>query len=408
MAALPEPLHTRKPNSRPSAPKTDQYDRDPNSPSERTRASSNYNAGTGYAPFYHSFLADLPRLSSGNACTLLILTILSKSLGRGAKKGEPRPTATLPVAISDLAQICRCDERTIERELAGLKARKIAKVEPAGKGKVSVELLYRTWRTLPDYKSNVVSIDGSEDEDEAKDESKAKEATRVELTKRPQPARAGKSSRSIPVRCGVKAFRFQNDSVVDLSFTAVVQAGELVLSSQVPDAWMKTAAKRIAQSNGINNLTSATRHGRREPFASPSPKPGDKSGSEGKAKQGSTSQNQPPSHPRADEICNLFDPILLKSQSRLLSADPKALSEACQAVGSTDHDFLVHFVMTRAARPINSPSHVKHIVAEAARNWEKVRNLPVGQRIPAKPQQKAGFVESTKAEILRRLQKGTF
>jgi hypothetical protein len=270
MSALPEPLTRTKPSTRAKKPATG--GRDPNSPSEKLRT-SDYDKQTGYAPLFFSLGADLARLSSGNACTLLIIHAVYRSFGRhpGGKSAK-RMEWTSQTSVQDWADLCRCDVRTIEREITGLEKRQLAEVKREGRGMVSLRLRLREWPSLPDYKPNVVDIStGDEYEEEAKDEDKEKEASRVELTKRPQPARAGKSSRSIPVTCGVKAFRFQNDSVVDLSFTAVVQAGELVLSSQVPKQWLKTAAKRIARSNEINDLTSPTRQECRDTFSSNSP-----------------------------------------------------------------------------------------------------------------------------------------
>ena len=92
MSALPNLLPSqKKPPAQAKRPaKLNRYGRDPGSPGERLRASSDYDTERGYAPMYHAFLADLPRLTSGGSCTLLVLTLLSKSLGRGVAKGKPR------------------------------------------------------------------------------------------------------------------------------------------------------------------------------------------------------------------------------------------------------------------------------------------------------------------------------
>jgi hypothetical protein len=264
---------------------------------------------------------------------------------------------------------------------------------------VSIRLLYRDWQKLPDYKGNVVSIDGHEEsEEKEKGEEKEKTPTRVQLTKAPQYVRSGAQSRSIPVTCGVKCVRVQNTSKVDLSFDAVVQAGELIVVSRVADKWLEKAEKQFLAAIKVNRLDSPERHWRQRTSGE----------SESKAKQrisGESAADYCKIHPRAQEICNLFDPLLLKSQARLLSADSKALSEACQAVGACDHDFLVKFVMLRAAKPINSPLHIKLIVREAAANWEKVRNLPVGQQIPPKPVKRTSLVQRALDESRRRLEK---
>ena len=54
---------------------------------------------------------------------MLLLTLWAKSAGRGVQKGQPRPEWTLALSVEDLAQICRCDVRTVERELAALDKR---------------------------------------------------------------------------------------------------------------------------------------------------------------------------------------------------------------------------------------------------------------------------------------------
>src|ERR1035437_5579655 len=183
MSALPNllPSQQKKTPGRAVRPsKLNQYGRDPQSLRERSRASSDYDTEKGYAPFFHAFLADWGRLSSGHVSDMLFMAVLSKSLGRSVRKGEPRPTSTAPLLVSDLTELCGCDERSIQRELAGWQARKVAKVTPEGKGVVSIELLYRTWEALPHYKNVVDIATGAPVEDEIADgDEKAKEHTRV-------------------------------------------------------------------------------------------------------------------------------------------------------------------------------------------------------------------------------------
>lgn len=355
MSAAPQPRPPEK------APPLNRYGRNPLSPSERLRKQSNYEKDAGYAPFFHALRADIYRLASGKAGLALLLEALAESLGRHEGKG-PRPEWTGNLKVRDLAQTIGTDERTIERELLGIEKRKVAEIRKQGKGIVSLRLLYRDWEKLPDYQSSVVDISTGEEvgEEEAKDEQQAKHE-RVELTRKPQAAPAGKLSRKIPVTCGVTALRLQNDSIVDLSFTAVVQAGELILSSKVPDAWLKDAAKRIGVLNETNNLGAPKRHGCRVD----SPIVRHESKGEDKRKKSE--------HPRAVELSRLFDPLLQKSQSRLLSADPIVLSVACQAIGNTDHNFLVHYLMNpkgRGSRPISSPKVIPAILRECRQNWE--------------------------------------
>jgi len=72
----------------------------------------------------------------------------------------------------------------------------------------------------------------------------------------------------------------------------------------------------------------------------------------------------------------LFDPILLKSCQRSLSADQVAFDQALNALGDLPHDFLVKAVIQRAERPISSPKVCASILKEALANWRKGEALP--------------------------------
>lgn len=369
MSALANPLPSQQKKTpgraaRPS--KLNQYKRDPQSPSERLRASSDYDAEKGYSPFFHAFLADLPRLTSGGSCTLLILTLLSRSLGRGVAKGKPREDWTLALSVEDLAQICRCDVRTIERELAALDKRGLAEVRRPGKGEIEARLKYREWEALPDYKSAVIEMPVTDETaPDLKDEDEAKPGNQRVTGKKPVRLAAGALSKVFPVSCGVKTFRHKAEGPVDLEFSCVIQAGELLVVSKFPDDWREKVAKSLPRSNGINENTSFPRHGcREESQAIPS--------------NGGTNvrRNQPPVvHPRAAELVKLFDPILAASASRLLSGDSASLKAACEAVADCDLDFLVKFAGDRAAREVKSPLHVKDICADALRDWNTSKGM---------------------------------
>jgi hypothetical protein len=365
MSALPNllPSQQKKTPGRATRPsKLNQYKRDPQSLPERLRESSDYDTEKGYAPFFHAFNADWPRLQNGVTSCLLLNIAICKSLGRSVKKGEQRPAKTLPLAVSDLAVYCRCDERSMQRTLADWHARKIAKVTQEGKGLVSIELLYRGWEALPDYK-NVVSIETGEAEEEspAEDEA-AKESTRVELTKVPLACKAGSRSKGVKIDCGIKIFHLVNSSPVDLSITAMVQAGDFVITAKVPDEWLQEAAKRASVSNGINDLNSPPRHGRPEiPSNGGSSIPPQKSVTV--------------DHPRAAELIKIFDPLLAAGHVALLSSDLSSLSSACSAIQDCDHNYLVKFVMLRSVRGNMSTRAVSHICVEALKAWNTVKAL---------------------------------
>lgn len=388
MSSLPNPLRKPKP-TRPTV-------QDHTARVQQLRKRTNYEKGTGYAPYYHGMRPDIYRLSSGKACLAILLEALAESHGTWDGRGD-RPEWSEPMAVSSLARMIGTDERTVERELVDIHKRKVADVKRLDKGVVSIRLLYRAWEKLPDYKPNVVDISTGEEFEEEEGEQETKQGSRVELTKRPQPARAGKASRKIPVKCGVKSIQLQNNSVVDLSFTAVVQGGDLILSSQVPDQWLKKALKQVTvQTNGTNHIEKPSPTCTSGSFASSSPN----DPANGKA----TDKRSKSEHPRAKELSNLFDPLLLKSQAKLLSTDPIALSEACQAAGATDHNWLVKFILGRGERgPIKSPKHCKHILEEAARNWEKVKDLPAGQQERKPAGKESLFTPESKARIAEML-----
>ena len=96
-------------------------------------------------------------------------------------------------------------------------------------------------------------------------------------------------------------------------------------------------------------------------------------------------------------MASLFDPILLRSCQRSLSADQVAFDQALAALGDLPHDFLVKFVIQRAERPISSPKVCVSILKEARANWEKVEALP-----DKKPM--AAMTNSERVAHLRRLE----
>jgi predicted phosphoribosyltransferase len=51
------------------------------------------------------------------------------------------------------------------------------------------------------------------------------------------------------------------------------------------------------------------------------------------------------------------------------------LSKACEALRDVDHDYLVKFVVQRAATPIKSSKHVPSIVADCYQSWKASKVL---------------------------------
>jgi hypothetical protein len=271
----------------------------------------------------------------------------------------------LNLSVEDLAQICRCDVRTVERELAALDKRGLAEVKRPAKGEVSARLLYRTWETLPDYKSAVVTMAEPNEpvaDPETVDESKP--GNQRVTGRKPVRLSAGAISKVFPVSCGVRTFRHKAEGPVDLEFSCVIQAGELLVVSRFPDDWKQKVQNESGRSNGINENTSFPRHGcRGESETVPS-----NAGTRIPAKKIIDS-------PRAAELCRIFDPVLAHSGASLLSMDSsrKFCLEACQRVEDCDHDYLAKFVANRSK--IKSVVAVPDICAAAVASWRASKVL---------------------------------
>ena len=82
---------------------------EPDSVLETLRSRSNLEKSTGYAPFFHAWMAELPRLCSGASCWALVLTCNMQSLGRPRNAGEPMAEWTEDLDKDWLAAVCRTD-----------------------------------------------------------------------------------------------------------------------------------------------------------------------------------------------------------------------------------------------------------------------------------------------------------
>jgi hypothetical protein len=365
VGALPKPLAPRikKPVVRESAPpKRDQYGRDPESAAEKLRGQSDYDADTGYAPLYHAALADLPRLSSGAVCYAFVLVVNMLSYGRGKDKSGQRYEWTLPITQQTLADLCRASVRQIQREIEDLSRRGMIRTKQAKRGQgFEISLLYRDWRGLEDYavwkRQQIVVMDETPDE-ETEDESPMPiSRNAVRLVKKPLAVRPGRASRAVKVSVGVKEFAFQNDSKsVDLAFDAVIQSGRLVVSAtsgKTEESRHDTHVVSVPSDGGSKKNRHDTH------VVSPA------------TDGGIENKKYPPE--REHQVAALFDPLLQRSGSRLLSPDKKALQTACSELGAMPYEWLEGFVIKqRAKRAISGPRVVAAIVKEARLNWEVV------------------------------------
>ena len=290
-----------------------------------------------------------------------------KLIGEGqfTKPDEAFMESAVDLKTSDLAELCGCDERTIQRELGDLARRKVIIWDQSKKGVNNVKPLFRTWESLPDYKPGPVGEPVTEDEPEPEPEDAKKDATVTKLTAKPVHVGAGKTSKPIKVECGVESISFA--TTLDADFSAV------------PKWEPANGVNGLLQTNGINEKP---RQGCRGfvPTATPVKQVfGGQSSQKGRGAQ-SKIGTSPVQHPRAGELSELLDPFLLRFCQKSLSGDPTCLQSACEAIEDVPHDWLVKAVVERAARPINSPRTAVLILREITHNWRKTKDLPSGKR----------------------------
>ena len=330
---------------------------------DKLRAETNYNAKriSGHAPFPKAALGECFRLTSMAGSRVLSLLIV-KATGRRVRPTDAFLEVTEPLSTMQIAELCRFDRRTAQREIDDLLARGVIASTMVKKGLYEFQPLFRDWASLPDWKPNVVEIRPAEVEEpeELEEEEKAKTVTKV--TQKPIFVQAGKKSKALPVECGVASIQFSAD--VDAAWSAVVRGGKLLVNLEQA----KQAVSENGQSSEINNLNSVRRqHGRLTEA---------EAGRTAATGKGETKAKEPANYPRAGELSSLFDPFLLRSCKKTLSGDRQALYAACQAIADTPHAFLVEAVQERAARSISSPRVVAVICKEITHNWRQSKDMP--------------------------------
>jgi hypothetical protein len=293
------------------------------------------------------------------------MTALSESLGRARNKGEAAPEWTKDLDKHWLAAVCHTDKRTVDRDLKYLESSGMAQLRHTIRNMVCIRLCFRDWPNLPDYQPPPAKKNESETpEDESEPACK--------LLKTPCHVKAGSYSEPLDIALPVNSFRLRVAGDSDIAFTAEIRGGRFTVTT-----------KAVSVSN---DLRSAARHASTEKPAGQSDRKGEQEAKgEVKAK-----------HPRADELARLFDPILLRSCQRSLSADQVAFTSALDTLGDLPHDFLVKFVIQRAERPISSPKVCASILKEARANWERLKDLPEAERIPPQRQRKLSPLEEAR------------
>lgn len=367
MASLAAPL---KPSSKPVSVR------------DKWRGKTNYKPPrfTGFAPISFAMVAEVGRLTCGKATQLLYVS-LTASLGQIVKKDQPFKETSAEHRTCDLAELCACDERTIQRELGDLKQRKVILWEQPKKGVNVITPLFRSWEKLPDYKPAPVIEPKleSEDEPEATDPAQADKQTTY-LTKSPVRVAAGKKSKAYKVECGVSALQFDVRQL-DADCSAMVKDGVLLVTLE-PRWDGKSLAGSALQQKGIEEKP---RQGCRI-------SPNETEGAEQKTERRTKDEVARVNHPRAEELSSLFDPLIHRWCGKTLSGDPQALLQACNAIGATPHDVLVKAGVERARKQL-TPLHTVSLCREIAHNWEKGKAF-APKPIPAKAEgEDSGWLE---------------
>lgn len=364
MGALPQPKHLNVPVRKgPSAEvrKLDRYGRDPESPSEKLR-------GPGFSPLFHAMLADLPRLVEGSAAGYaILLTILRLSLGRPHATEKGRHEKTEPISTAELADLCRVNVKTIQRQLDELATRGVIGLksikQAGGFVKYVLSLQLEKWQGIEDYKvwqsRQVVSIDVAKDDEESEDEAPT-EITKgaVRLTNGRVSVRPGRAVKAKKISVGVNSYKVQSrNSRVAVDYEAVVESGcfTLILGSEEGEGEAKGETKANAERHACRAVP--TNAGSSIPTR------------EGKGNTGSKTLD----HPRSAEICKLFDPLLSRWGSPLLAMDSVGLRKACEELGTMTGEFLAHWLLRpdgRGSRRIAGATAVAAIIKEARGNWE--------------------------------------
>ena len=377
---------------------------------EKLRARTDYDKGEGWSALPHAAFVDLLKLSSGEVCLKFIWAInIALSSGSARTPKEAWDSWTEFRSTQEWADATASNVRDIQRQLAEMQERGMIGVKQVKNGtvKYSISLLYRKWGKLESYaiwkRRQVAAIDESLADETPDDEAPAaisKDAVVVSKPKRIAPGRASKAAK---VNGGVSEFVIQNDSTCAVDCSSVLQSGRLVAiikaSAQATgELKAKTQCSPEVTSVKGEDKGKAERHACRA-------LPANEGIPNTPTNEGSTI-----SHPRAAELIKLFDPILAKSASWLLSGDSASLKAACEAVADCDHDFLVKFGVQRAERPVKSPLHVKTICAEALASWKASKvltgaGLPTKEQIDAMCKRDEEALKKARAEVSQRYKK---
>lgn len=330
-----------------------------------------FRGGDNWTAIPRSYDSDRVRLASGSTFWALT-TYITHLSGRDRKAGE-KLSFEAEISIPEAALWCRCNERSIDRELMYLCQRDMAIVSRLAGRKVVVRLIvwqessgdkeYPGWANIPQcYAEWAAAQRQSLDEQLAeKEQEEANPVLRLKKTR----VKPGHQSDPQSLNTHIENWRVKcaKDSPLDIELSGKVVSGELVLSvSGVAQEALRS--KRDAKAVDSTSSDVSSRHPCLENAKIPA-----------NVGIGNTPTKSPQMrvHERAEEISGLFDGPILKWSGKSLSNDPKILAAACDALESVPHDFLVRQIADRASRQLKL-SHVDAFCKEVAANWRKLES----------------------------------
>lgn len=333
-----------------------------------------FRGGDNWTAIPRSYDSDRVRLASGVTFWALT-TYLTHLSGRDRQAGE-QLSFEAEFSIPEAALWCRCNERSIDRELLYLSQRDMAIVARLAGRRVLVRLMVRPeqvgdkqypgWQNIPQsYVEWAAAQRQSLDEQQAELE-RENDNPVVRLTK--TRVRPGHQSEAQQVDCHIKSLRVKcpKDSPIDIELSGKVVSGELVVS-------VSGIAQEVAESTRnakpVKSTTSdqTSRHTRLENAKLP-------------ANEGISKYPYMRVHKRAEELAAIWDPILYRKLQLTLTANKQYLRNACIAVDQTPIEIIREKAERRAQKHIKRVSDVVEICREIRINWEKGKELPAPER----------------------------
>ena len=175
-----------------------------------------------YTPLAHTVLPHLFRLKRGGDQESLLLWCWRLTIGLERAKDEPAPRSTGKQKWADLAEVLHCSTQQVKDDAEDASKRGLIKIDKTTAGHVDIEVLWRDWEKLPDYKAPRPELVKPKPEEPERVLSKYAVSSGQKLPYRPIPE-------------GVKDYRLEAGSASAFSVSEVVRAGKITLRIDLPE-----------------------------------------------------------------------------------------------------------------------------------------------------------------------------